>query len=251
MKHRTNAVRVLAPAVLAALFLCAARPARAQKALSDYVQANLKDLSASVDVVSKNDAELEKIGKGYVDAYRLGKQEIWSKEPSRMRFQGKQGVFVIRYVTNGGRKLTEVPTLRIHKVEDISTEPGKADSISDLGIVTTAWAERVESRWLRTENRDGKALQVFEVWYKEDPHARHTLWLDPTTKTIVEHIHHYRVRNKPGFRKRLVYSDLKQVNGVWVPTKVSMYNTDDKLAGVLRYDGIKVNTGLADSLFNF
>lgn len=251
MKHRRNAVRVVVPAVLAALFLCGARPARAQKALTDYVQGNLKDLTASVDVVSKNDAELEKIGKGYVDAYRLGKQEIWAKEPNRMRFQGKQGVFVIRYVTNAGRKLTEVPTLRIHKVEDITAEPGKADSISDLGVITTGWEQRVESRWLRTETKDGKTLQVFEVWYKEDPRARHTLWLDPATKTIVEHVAHHRARNKPGFRKRLVYSDIKQINGVSIPTKVSMYNTDDKLAGVLRYEGIKVNTGLADSLFNF
>jgi len=237
--------------VCAALFLCGARPARAQKALSDYVQGNLKDLSVSVDVVSKDDAELEKIGKGYVDAYRLGKQEIWAKEPGRMRFQGKQGVFVIRYVTNGLRKLTEVPSLHIHKVEDISKEPGKGDSISDLGIITQSWVDSVESRWLRTETRDGKALQVFEIWNKEDPRARRTFWIDPTTRTVVEHISHYRARNKPGFRKRLVYSDPKQVGGIWMPTKVSMYNTDNKLAGVLHYDGIKVNTGVADSLFNF
>ena len=166
-----------------------------------------------------------------------------------MRFEGKQGVFTIRYVTNGNRKLTEVPTLRIHKVDDISTEPAKGDTISDLGIVSSSWAKRVESRWLRSEARGGKTLQVFEFWYNEDPRARHTIWLDPSTKTIVEHVAHHRNRNKPGFRKRLVYSEVKQIEGVWVPSRVAMFNGENKLAGEMRYSSIKVNENLQDKMF--
>ncbi|MGV3723995.1 MAG: hypothetical protein ACO1SX_24140 [Actinomycetota bacterium] len=236
-------------AALATLALSSA--AHAQKSLENYTQPALKDLSASVDVLSHNDGELRKIGKGYVDAYKLARQEIQCREPSQMRFQGKKGLFTIRYVTNGSRKLTEVPTLRIRKVEDIAKEPGKGDSISDLGVITPAWADRVEARWVRTENKGGNTLQVFEFWYKEDPRRRHTISIDPDTKTIVEHIDHHRSKKKPGFRKRLVFSQPKQVNGVWLPTRAALYNGENKLSAEVKYESIQVNTGLSEKLFKF
>jgi hypothetical protein len=225
--------------------------AHAQKTLDAYAQPALKDLSASVDVLSHNDGELRKIGKGYVDAYKLAKQEVQCREPSQMRFQGKKGLFTIRYITNGARKLTEVPTLRIRKVDDISKEPGKGDSISDLGVITPAWADRVEAKWVRAETKGGANLQVFEFWYKEDPRRRHTISVDPATKTIVEHIDHHRSKKKPGFRKRLVFSQPKQVNGVWLPTRAALYNGENKLSAEVKYESIQVNSGLSEKLFKF
>lgn len=239
------------PVGVLALALGLAGPVHAQKSLDDYAQPALKDLSASVDVISHNDRELSKIGKGYVDAYKLAQQEVQCREPSQVRLQGKKGVFTIRYVTNGKRKLTEVPTLRIRKVEDISKEPGKGDSISDLGVITPAWADLVEAKWLRQETKHGKNLQVFEFWYKEDPRRRHTIYLDPATKTIVEHIDHHRSKKKSGFRKRFVFSEPRQLNGVWLPTRVSLYNGENKLSAQVKYESIKINSGLADSLFKF
>src|SRR5688572_22686491 len=228
-------------AAAACLVALGARPALAQKKLSDYAQPNLRDISASIKVLSHNNRELAKIGKGYVDAYKLGSQEIWAKEPGCVRFQGRKGILTIRYVTNGNRKLTEVAHLRIRKVDDISKEPSKGDSISDIGVVTQAWVDRVEDRWLRTETRDGKPLQVFEFWYKEDPRYRHTIWMDPATKTMVEHVSHHRSKKRTGFKKKLTYGDSKQINGVWLPTLVSIYNEENKLAGQMRYDRIQVN----------
>jgi hypothetical protein len=242
-------LRLLTPCLAGALLFGAA-PASAQKTLDAYAQPSLKDVSASVDVVSKNDRELGKIGKGYVDAYKLTEQVIQYKEPGRVRFQGKRGLFTIRYITNGGSKLTEVPTLRIRKKADISKEPAKGDSINDLGVLTPSWAARVQDRWLRTETREGKTLQVFEYWYKEDPRYRHTLWIDPETRTIAEHVAHHRNPKRPGFKKRFVYGDVKQVNGVWLPTKVMLYNGENNLAATMRYESIKVNAGLKDSLFS-
>jgi hypothetical protein len=221
----------------------------ANPTLESYAQASLKDLSAGIEVISKNDRELEKIGKGYTDAYTLTSQEISFKEPGLGRFQGKKGVLSVRRITTPRQQLFEVPLLRVRKVEDISKKPGKADTVADLGLITPGWADSVESKWLRAEQRDGKTLQGFDVWSKSDPLSRHTLWVDPTTKTVVEHLHFHRNPSKTGFRKRLVYSEVKQVNGVWVPTRVSLYNSENKLAATMRYDRVRVNTGLADSLF--
>jgi len=247
---KTSPSRYLLSALVGAAVLCGANPALAQKELSDYVQPGLKDLSATVAVVSKNDRELEKIGKSYVQAYGVGKQDLAAKEPGRLRYEARQGLLTFRSVTNGSRKLTEVGMLRVRKVEDLSGKPGKGDTLLDVGLITPSWLEKVDSRWLRTETRDGKALEVFEYTYKGDPDAPRTLWLDPATRTVVESVQHNR-SEKPGFKKRIVYTDLKQVNGVWLPTRATMYNTENKVAGVLRYDNIMVNSGLPDNLFTF
>lgn len=237
------------PLLFSAALLLGSRPAHAQKSLQDYVQPTLKDLSASVNVLSHKDDELRKIGAGYVDAYTLTDREIFFREPGQARLQGKKGVLTIRYVTNGGKRLTEVPSLRVRKVEDIADEPGKGDSISDIGVITANWVSRVESRWIRSEERNGKTLQVFEFWYSDDPKAKNTVWLDPASKTIVERIAHHRNRSKPGFKKRIVFSDVKTVNGVQVPTRATLFSGDNKQAAQVSYERIKVNAGLADSLF--
>jgi hypothetical protein len=228
--------------------LCA-RPALAQKELSDYAQPALKDLTASVKLLSHNNRELSKMGKGFAELYKLESREIWCKEPSCVRVQGKKGIMTLRSITNGDRRKVEVPTMRIRKVENVKDEPGKADSISDLGVITPAWLRTVQSRWLRTETRDGKPHHVFEFWHPEDSKAKHTIVLDPATKTVVEHIAHHRAQRKKGFKRRVVYSEPKQVNGVWIPTRAAAYSPDNKLAGEVRYDKIQINTGLPDSLF--
>lgn len=244
--------RFLLPAL--AGLLCAAGTARAQdpaKSLGYYVQNGFRDISTTVAVISKNDRELDKIGAGYVDAYSLSRQTIQAKEPDRFRLEGRKGVFTIRYITSGSRKATQAPSLGIKKVADISKDPARGDNVSDIGLVSQSWADRVQNRWLRTEQRDGKTLQVFQFWYREDPKYRHTIWLDPSTRTMVEHVYHHRGRRQQGFKKRVVYSEPKQINGIWVPTRMTLFNGDNKQAGVIRYDAIKVNSGLPDSLFAF
>ena len=248
---RSLTVRSLYTILAGAVCLGAAAPVRAQKTLDAFAQRDLRDVAASVRVLSKNDRELGKIGKGYVDAYKLQRQEIWCKEPGMVRFQGKKGLFTIRYVTNGNRKLTEVPTLHIRNVDNIAKEPSKGDTIVDLGVITPSWVDRVESRWLRTDTRDGKRVEVFEFWYKEDPKRRHTISVDPATKTILEMIVHHRARKKQGHRRRLVYGEVKEVSGVTMPTRVHLYNGENKLSADMRYESVRVNSGLDDRMFRF
>jgi outer membrane lipoprotein-sorting protein len=248
MHQRRLAVRFLLPLAAA---LCVARAAWAGPNLKEFIQPNLEDISASVKVISKSDAELKKMGKSYVEANKLNEQEIHCKEPSRVRMQGKKGLFTIRYVTNGTRKLTEVPTLRIHKVDDIAAEPGKGDLIYEIGLITGSWVDRVEDTFVRTEDRDGKTVHVFEFRFKEDPNAKHTILVDPVTKTILEHTAHHRNQALPGYKKRVVFSEVRNISGVNVPTRATLVNSENRVAAVLRYDNIKVNSGLKDKLFTF
>ncbi len=241
--------RITQALLTGASLLLVAAPASAQKSLQEFAQPSLKDFSASINVLSHKEAELRKIGAGYVDAYTLTDREVFFREPGQARLQGKKGVLTIRYVTSGNRRLTEVPTLRIRKVEELGEDPGKADTISDVGLITTAWTSKIQSRWIRSEDRDGKKLEVFEFWYPEDARAKNTIWVDPSSKTMVERIAHHRNRSKAGFKKRILYTDVKPINGVNVPTRATLFNGENKQAAQMNYERIKINSGLADGLF--
>lgn len=248
MARLLSTARIAALTVSAALGALAALPVQAQKSLADYAQPTLKDLTANVKIVSKNNAELKKIGKGYVDGYSLGSQEFWWQQPDRVRFQGKKGLMTVRRITNGSKQLLEVPPLH-RKVTDLTKKPGKGDSISDIGVIAADWVRDVESRWLRNETRGGKTYPVFEYWEKLDPRYKHELIIDPETKTVIERIDHHRNPKTPGFRKRFVYSEVQDVGGVKLPARVEVYNGENKLAAVMKYEKVKVNTNLSDKMF--
>ena len=40
-------------------------------------------------------------------------------------------------------------------------------------------------------------------------------------------------------------------NGATMPSRLTVKNGDDVVAGVTRYDGVKLNTGLSEDLFSF
>lgn len=221
----------------------------AEPSLADFAQPALRDLSAAITIESKDNRELGKLGKGYADAYSLTDQEIHFKEPSLARFEGKRGLLTVRRITNARRQLFEVPALRIRKVEDISGKPGKADTIADLGILTPGWLATVEHSYSGSESREGRSLQRFTFAYLADRAARHVVLMDEATRTIAEHIHYHRDRKRPGYRKRLVYSDVRMTAGIWIPMRATLYSSDNRPAATMRYSRIRVNTGLPESLF--
>jgi hypothetical protein len=51
-------------------------------------------------------------------------------------------------------------------------------------------------------------------------------------------------------RATFLYSNPQNIKGVNVPTVMKIMNAENKLAGESKYTNLKVNEGLADSLFN-
>ncbi|MBI3911873.1 MAG: hypothetical protein HY320_13200 [Armatimonadetes bacterium] len=234
-----------------AVVTLAGTPAHAQQTLDFYVQRNLRDLQSSAAVISKDDRELAKIGRDFVEAYNLQKREFFLKEPGCVRMQGKKGVVTVRFITNGNRKLTEVSSLHIHSVKDLTQAPDEGETALDFGLITPSVLEKMDGRFLRMEPRGGKNCAVFEMWFRAQPRPKHTVWLDPATKTVVDHIEHHRGRRRPGFKKRFAFSEVRQIGGVNVPARVDIYNGENQLAGSSRYENIRVNVGLDDKLFQF
>ena len=73
------------------------------------------------------------------------------------------------------------------------------------------------------------------------------MWIDPEKDyTTRREWYDQKGRQKATF----LYENPKKFDGVWFPTQLTVKNMDNKVAGVTRYDSIRVNTGLASSLFN-
>lgn len=238
--------RLSGAALLLSFFL--AGGARAGEALSDYVQPALRDFTATAVIVQKNDAELRKIDKNFAQGYRFRESLIQYKEPMKLRVDTKAGLLSVRYVINGKRKATQVPGLHINRVKDITGRPGEEQGMLDSGILTPGFlADNVAWRDVGRQTLDGKSVPVFEFWYTDEPHSRHHfVWIDPEKRIILRHDVHNR---SGGLKVRYMLKQPTLVAGVWVPTRVEVYNAEGRLAAVTRYTNVKVNTGLSESLF--
>jgi hypothetical protein len=236
----------LGAALLASIIL--ASSAQAEPSLRDYAQPALRDFQATGTVLAKNDAELKKIDNSLVQGYRFRESLLQYKEPLKLRVDSKAGLLSVRYVINGKRKATQVPGLRINKVKDITGRPGEEQSMLDSGIITPGFlADAVASRFVGQQKLDGRQVPVFEFWYTDEPHSRHHfVWMDPAKRIILRHDVHHR---SGGLKMRFVHKQPTQVSGVWVPTRLELYNAQGRLAAVTRYAQVKVNTGLSESLF--
>jgi len=238
--------RILGSIFVVCLLLAGA--ARAEEALSDFTQPALRDFTAAAVLVQKNDAVLNKIGRGFAEGYRLRESLIRYKEPQKLRVDAKAGFISVRYVVNGNQKTTQVPMLHISKVKNIAGRPGEAQGMLDSGILTAAFlANSVASRSVGQRECDGRTVPVFEFWFTADKLSRHhLLYVDPEKKLILRHD----VDDRYGHPwVRYMLKQPIQVAGIWVPTRLEVYSADNHLAAVTRYTSVRVNTGLSDSLF--
>jgi hypothetical protein len=238
--------RAAGAALLASLFL--AGGARAEEALRNFAQPALQDFTATGVVQQKDDAELRKIDKNYAQGYRFRESLIQYKEPMKLRVDSKAGLFSLRYVINGKRKSTQVPGLHINRVKDITGKPGEEQSMLDSGIITPGFlADNVASRFVGYQTLDKRKVPEFEFWYTDEPHSRHHfVWMDPAKRFILRHDVYNR---SGGLKMRFVFKQPMKVAGVWVPTRVEVYNAEFRQAAVTRYTNVRVNTGLSESLF--
>jgi hypothetical protein len=223
-------------------------PVRAEETLRDFAQPELRDFTASGAIVQKNNAVLQQIGRNFAQGYRVRESLIRYKEPMKLRVDAKAGFLSVRYIIDGNRKATQVPMLHINKVKDITGHPGEGQGMLDSGIITPSFlAHGVALRFVGRKELDGHPVPVFEFWYTADKLSRHhLLWMDPEKRIILRHD----VDDRHGHPwVRYMLKQPIQVAGVWVPTRLEVYSEDGHLAAVTRYTGVKVNSGLSDSLF--
>lgn len=214
-----------------------------------YVCARLDDFTATGVVVSSNQRELEKINRDFGFLYRFNKVLMRYKEPNKVRIEGTVEGTKGVYIVNGTIQIVSVPKIRLHTRRDFGKSPGKRKSLADMGLVSEYYLTYTNFKFLREGTVDGTTVGVFEMTYKDhdEDSSRHVFYIDPVTKVIRKRDSY---RQDGTFQAVYYYRDVQQVApGIWFPTRIEVQNADRKVAGVTRYDNIKVNTGLPDSLF--
>jgi len=212
---------------------------------SDIVQSGIKDISFTARVQYGNQMELAKINKDFGDSYRVSSSIIKTKEPFKVRVEGKVGDTTALYILNGTKRVYSIPRLKLRQKEDLSTSPGKRQTYLDFGLLTPSLLEDLfDAKFVRVDRATNDL--VFDLTYKKNDKSRHRVWVDPKKKIVTKREWY----NQKG--KQLAtfnYENPVQIDGVWMSTLATVRNVDNKKAGVLSYENIKVNQGLSDSLF--
>lgn len=230
------------------IWLCAGVALAQSQDINEYVQTRLYDLRATVRQQTAKQRELEKINKDFANSYRIKQMTARYKEPSKMRLESKVGVVNVVYIINGNYK--HVSAGPIKNTDDISNAPGKRQSLMDFGILTPSFMKLVNAKFLRYEHEDGVRYPVFELtWANADDTSKHIVWLDGKTRTIVKRQWY----NQAGKLMAVFYykNPVEAAPGIWIPTRVEVYNAEGKLGGVTTYVNLHVNEGLSDNLFQF
>ncbi len=215
--------------------------------IEDVLPSTFKSATFTAVVGSAKQAELQKINKDFAQSYRFKRMDVMMKEPFMLHLASKVDDSEIVMVINGVKKAYKIPRAGISKTEDNSKSPGKRQTALDFGVLTPGLFDGyLASKYVRTDRRTGE--YVFDLTYSPSftDESRHRVWIDPKTKFLTKREWY----SQKGFlRATFTYSDPVMMGGVAFPTKATVANADNILAGTMNYVDIKMNPSLADSLF--
>lgn len=205
----------------------------------------IKDLTATllvIDAEVKFD-ELKKIGGAFATTYRFKRMDISYKSPNKARFEAKILGASALIVFNGDTKMFRVPFKK--EVQNVAGKPGQKQSLLDLGLFAKDW---LATDWRAVFVRKDGPLLVFKLEQRGSTNQSHEIvWVNPQT-SITERRQTFNGDNKR--QKELRYKNAKSFGpGVWVPTRVEVYNQFGTLAAAQRLENITVNAGVPDSRF--
>jgi len=213
---------------------------------SDIVQKGIKDISFTARVEYGNQMELAKINKDFGDSYRVSYSIIKTKEPFKVRVEGKVGDTTALYILNGTKRVYSIPRLKLRQKEDVSKGPGKRQTYLDFGLITPSLVEDLfDATFVRVDRATNDL--VFDLTYKKNDKSRHRVWVDPKKKIVTKR-EWYNQKGKQ--LATFTYEKPVEIDGIWMSTLATVRNVDNKKAGVLSYENIKVNQGISDSLFD-
>ena len=228
----------------AALALAPAAPAlSAVPSINSLTSANIKTLQASSEIVTENQDQLKTISGDIALAYRLHRGSVVYEQPGKLRIDASIPHFVSGYyIVNGNQKLTVAPF--VHKVQDTTGAPGKRQTLMDFGFIPPELLNDYNATFLRRES----GLDVFQIQPKQAGETeKDIVWIDPKTHITTQR---YNYGRDGKLTKILRYvNPVQAAPGIYVPTRVELYNPQHKLAGATVYQNIRVNQPVSESLF--
>ncbi len=218
------------------------------QSIKEFWQTGLKDASFTARVETGNQRELAKINRDFANSYRFKYTIVRLKEPFKLRLESKVDDTDILFIVNGTKRMVRIPRANLHQRENLAHSPGKRQTLVDFGMLAPSLFEDLfKAKFVRNDRASGDA--VFDLTYfpNLDDSSRNRIWVDKTKHYISKR--EWYSQNDGRLLASFVYDNVKEVNGVWFPTRVTVRNADNHVAGITQYEGLKINTGLADSLF--
>ena len=233
------------PLITIAAALALLLPAAGQAApnINALTSTNLKTLTASSEIVTENQDQLKTIDGDIALAYRLHRGSLTYEQPGKLRIEASIPHLISGYyIVNGNQKLTVAPF--VHKVQDTTGAPGKRQTLMDFGLIPPELLTDYNATFLRRES----GLLCFQIQPKQAGETQKDLvWIDPKTHITVQRYNYDRDGKLTKIFRYL--SPLEVAPGIYVPTRVELYNTQNKLAGATVYENIHVNQPVSDSVF--
>lgn len=229
--------------------LAALAPAVQSPKIDAYIQPNFRDASFTAKVVKKNQDELKKINDDFGQGYRFNSTIVRMKEPFKLRLDANVEDTTVTYVVNGTRRLIKVPRLRVNTKQDLSEDPGQRQTFMDFGVLTPSLFNGLfDAKFVRVDRATGDIVYdlTYEPRFKDK--TRYRVWIDSDKKYVTKREWYHR---KGRMVATFVYDAPVSDNGVTMPSRLTVKNGDDVVAGVTRYEGVKLNTGLSEDLFSF
>lgn len=238
----------ITPMTNAIALLAALATGQSGPSTSDIVQPALHDMQFVAYNKVGNQSELQKINKDFGDSYRFKYLNIWAKEPFKLRLETRVNDTDMYYVLNGTTRVFNIPRAKLHQRENLSRGPGKRQTWLDFGLLTRSLLDDLfDAKYIRTDRATGDL--VFDLTYPASmkDRSRHRIWVDKSKRYVTKREWY----NQKGVQlATFFYEDPKQYDGVWVPTRATVRNVDNRVAGVTEYSSIKVNAGIKESLFD-
>lgn len=234
--------------VTAVAAIALAQPGAAAPTISKFIQTGFKDVSFDWVKTSGKQSELQKINKDFAQSYRVKDVSVQMKEPFMIRLESKVNDTEMLMVMNGATRKVSIPRARINTKEDLSDSPGKRQTTLDFGILSPSlFGNLFTATYIRKDRATGH--EVFDLKYlaKFKDTSRHRVWIDPDQKFVAKREWYGQDGGK--LMATFVYDQAKKVNDIWVPTRQTVRTSENTLAGISEYRNIKVNSGLANSLF--
>jgi outer membrane lipoprotein-sorting protein len=215
---------------------------------ADIVQPNLHDMQFTAYNKVGNQSELAKINKDFGESYRFKYLQVWAEEPFKLRLETKVNDTSILYILNGTTRIYSIPRAKIRQKEDVGKGPGKRQTWLDFGLITKSMTDDLfEVKFVRNDRATGDL--VFDLTYPKSMKdtSRHRIWVDKQKRYITKREWY---SQKGPQLATFFYEDAVQYDGVWVPTRLTVKNVDNRVAGVTEYSAIKVNNGISDAKFD-
>ena len=240
----------------AALLFCAVLPVHAQDPptavspapldprIQKLVTAKITDVTATLHVTETDMAELQKAGSSFKETYRFKRMNVAYKYPNRLRMQTKVLGQDVLLVYNGDVRYYKIP---LHSESgSVAGHPGEKQSLLQFGVFAPDYLELdYEPHFVRT---DSKGLAVVKLTQRRTQNKSfEMLFINPQTH-LIERRESFNGDGKLNMELR--YLNPTQVSpGIYVPTRIEIYNPEGKRGAVQTVENLKVNTGVSDAQF--